>query len=391
MTADKQLKAYIDRVLRLKEEQDTIGDDIREIYAEAKAEGYDKTIMGKLVAHLRRELKQGAGAVAEAESIFDTYLHAYQRASGTPVAIAHTHEEKFDAETGEILEDINPRLVKQVVDGMQTEAGRAALIAAVDILIEQEEAEEEFHTNPEEEGEAKGASSVEAEDRAEGDADRQRSPEAGTTDGGRQGVREQEASAPVPASNPETVGGFPVAAAPTSAEETGGYSSKAARVAVENVVDKSVTVVGTESGTVSNGSRPADPAVSGGEPGIPSSDDSGEKMETGSNPVPGRRDVKSLHSNAESERATNTNSEIDPSEDREEGHSLDGNADANAGGGHVNAQSEAAQRAGALVKPAPAHKPLRPLCRNPGEHCGGYGSTHCASCIRASKQTEVAA
>lgn len=43
MSADKQLKAYIDRVLRLKEEQDALGDDIREIYAEAKGEGYDKT------------------------------------------------------------------------------------------------------------------------------------------------------------------------------------------------------------------------------------------------------------------------------------------------------------------------------------------------------------
>jgi len=278
MTADKQLKAYIDRVLRLKEEQDTIGDDIREIYAEAKAEGYDKTIMGKLVAHLRRELKQGAGAVAEAESIFDTYLHAYQRASGTPVAIAHTHEEKFDAETGEILEDINPRLVKQVVDGMQTEAGRAALIAAVDILIEQEEAEEE------------------------------NSPETATT------------------------------------QRVNGHSQHEGANAQATVRSEVVTVVGTESGTVSH-------------------------------------------------------SEIDPNEDREQGHSLGGvnpdgetrSPDANAGGGHVNSQSEAAQRAGALVKPAPAHKPLRPHCQNPGEHCGGYGSHHCSPCLRAAKETEVAA
>lgn len=39
MSADKQLKAYIDRVLRLKEEQDTLGDDIREVYAEEKVKG----------------------------------------------------------------------------------------------------------------------------------------------------------------------------------------------------------------------------------------------------------------------------------------------------------------------------------------------------------------
>jgi uncharacterized protein (UPF0335 family) len=353
MTADKQLKAYIDRVLRLKEEQDTIGDDIREIYAEAKAEGYDKTIMGKLVAHLRRELKQGAGAVAEAESIFDTYLHAYQRASGTPVA-THTHApEAHDPETGEILEDINPRLAKQVVDGMQTEAGRTALIAAVDILIEQEEAGDDPVANVGEGATSTTAAvSIDPASRTDDASERQHSSTVGFADDCRTGGKEQSAAAAAP------VG------------DAGAYA---------------------EGIPVSNGSRPADPAGSGGDPGTPSSDASGEKMELGSNHVPGRRDVKSLHSNAESERATNTNSEIDPSEDRKEGHSLDGNADANAGGGHVNAQSEAAQRAGALVKPAPAHKPLRPLCRNPGEHCGGYGSTHCASCIRASKQTEVAA
>jgi uncharacterized protein (UPF0335 family) len=140
MTADKQLKAYIDRVLRLKAEQDTIGDDIREVYAEAKGEGYDKTVMGKIVAHLRKVEKSGADAVDEAETIFETYLSAYHRASGTVVA-THTHEENFDRDTGEVL-DINPRLAKQVVDGMQTEVGRAALIAAVDIMIDREEADE---------------------------------------------------------------------------------------------------------------------------------------------------------------------------------------------------------------------------------------------------------
>lgn len=102
MTADAQLKAFIDRVLRLKEEQDTLSADIREVYAEAKMSGYDKTVMGKLVAYLRKIEKAGPDAAEEAEAVFDTYLTAYQRASGTQIAIAHTHEE-FDRETGEIL------------------------------------------------------------------------------------------------------------------------------------------------------------------------------------------------------------------------------------------------------------------------------------------------
>ncbi|MDX3973265.1 MAG: DUF2312 domain-containing protein [Shinella sp.] len=142
MTADKKLKAYIDRVLRLKEEQDTLGDDIREVYAEAKGEGYDKTVMGKLVAHLRKVAKSGADAVDEAESIFETYLSAYHRASGTVVA-THTHEDDYDRETGEVFGDnVSAKLVATVATGLQTETGRKALVTALDIMIEREEAEE---------------------------------------------------------------------------------------------------------------------------------------------------------------------------------------------------------------------------------------------------------
>lgn len=83
--------------------------------------------------------------------------------------------------------------------------------------------------------------------------------------------------------------------------------------------------------------------------------------------------------------------QIDPTEDRKEDHSLDGNADASVGGRHVTAQEHCAASAGALVQVAPATKPLRPRCRNPGEHCGGYGSTHCGSCLRAAREPELEA
>lgn len=90
-SADARVRSFIDRILRLKEEQDTLSDDIREVYAEAKGEGYDKTAMGGLVSHLRKIEKKGADAVTEAESIFALYLDAYERASGTAVA-THAHE-----------------------------------------------------------------------------------------------------------------------------------------------------------------------------------------------------------------------------------------------------------------------------------------------------------
>jgi hypothetical protein len=85
-----------------------------------------------------------------------------------------------------------------------------------------------------------------------------------------------------------------------------------------------------------------------------------------------------------------TLSEIDPSEDRSEGQSLDGGLNAvgaNMGGSHVtDGESAQPDKAGGLVCNPPA-KPLRPHCLRP-ENCGGYGSKHCFSCNRAAKANE---
>lgn len=81
-----QLRSFIDRVMRLKEEQDAIGSDIKEVYAEAKATGFDKTAMGQLVAYLRKKDKD-ADKLAEQSALFDLYLDAYERPSH-----AHTRE-----------------------------------------------------------------------------------------------------------------------------------------------------------------------------------------------------------------------------------------------------------------------------------------------------------
>lgn len=70
--AKDQLKAIIERVERLEEEKKTISDDIRDVYAEAKGNGFDvKTL--RTIVRLR---KMDANERAEAEAILDTYLHA---------------------------------------------------------------------------------------------------------------------------------------------------------------------------------------------------------------------------------------------------------------------------------------------------------------------------
>lgn len=83
--SDELLKSLTDRILRLREEEDALKADIREVYGEAKAQGFDKTILGKVVARIRAEAKDG-DKLAETDELVDLYLTAYRGASRT-----HTH------------------------------------------------------------------------------------------------------------------------------------------------------------------------------------------------------------------------------------------------------------------------------------------------------------
>ena len=67
-----QLRLFIERVERLDEERRGITDDIRDVYAEAKANGYDTKTMRKVVA-LRRMEKH---ARDEADALLETYRNA---------------------------------------------------------------------------------------------------------------------------------------------------------------------------------------------------------------------------------------------------------------------------------------------------------------------------
>ncbi|MCZ8184505.1 DUF2312 domain-containing protein [Rhabdaerophilum sp. SD176] len=67
-----QLKAFIERIERLEEEKRQIADDVKDVYAEAKANGFDAKILRKIVS-LRR---QDADERREQEEILETYLRA---------------------------------------------------------------------------------------------------------------------------------------------------------------------------------------------------------------------------------------------------------------------------------------------------------------------------
>lgn len=68
----EQLRLFIERVERLEEEKKGISDDIRDVYTEAKAMGYDPKIMRQIV----RLRKMEAHDRQEMEAILDTYKAA---------------------------------------------------------------------------------------------------------------------------------------------------------------------------------------------------------------------------------------------------------------------------------------------------------------------------
>ncbi len=69
---DDRLRLLIERIERLEEEKKGIADDIKDVYAEAKAVGYDPKIMRKVVS-LR---KMDTHDRREQDDLLDTYKSA---------------------------------------------------------------------------------------------------------------------------------------------------------------------------------------------------------------------------------------------------------------------------------------------------------------------------
>ncbi len=70
--AKDQLKAIVERIEHLEEEKKAISDDIRDVYAEAKGNGYDVKALRKVI----RLRKQDKNERAEEEAVLETYMHA---------------------------------------------------------------------------------------------------------------------------------------------------------------------------------------------------------------------------------------------------------------------------------------------------------------------------
>ncbi|UAK23370.1 DUF2312 domain-containing protein [Sphingomonas nostoxanthinifaciens] len=70
--AAEQLRLFIERIERLEEEKKGMADDVRDVYNEAKSQGYDTKTM-RAIIRLRKMEKH---ARDEAEALLDTYKAA---------------------------------------------------------------------------------------------------------------------------------------------------------------------------------------------------------------------------------------------------------------------------------------------------------------------------
>lgn len=376
MSADNKLKAYIDRILRCREAEDAAKEDTKAVYKDLAAEGYEKAVVGQVVTYLRKREKDG-DKLNELSAKFDLYLSAYESPS-------HAYARARDGE------DVNPRLIKQVVDGVQTQAGRAALIAAVDIMIEREEAETE---SPRKAAEAVSERTA-----------------TGQAAGSAFGLSENS-----PETADETVGGFPVAAAPTSAEETGAIQSTRQGAGMERGMYPGVT--GGESAAsfspetatetpkqVYGDSGAAATALPSQSVNIPAGGDHAQKIDGSDELCPAELNSPETAEgpkvlDGRSPVAGESRHHCDVSED-EAGQNLTGNSILTASdqpleGGddeevahHPAAQAETIVLESVSAAPRAAYN-LRPNCLKP-TNCAGHGSRHCHACTVAARESEEA-
>lgn len=70
--AADRLRSIVDRIERLEQERKALGDDIKDIYAEAKSAGFDVAVVRQII----RLRKQEPAEVEEQETLLDLYRRA---------------------------------------------------------------------------------------------------------------------------------------------------------------------------------------------------------------------------------------------------------------------------------------------------------------------------
>jgi len=84
MSTNNQLKAIVERIERLEADKAEIASDIRDVYAEAKGNGFDVKALRTVI----RMRKQDANARAKQETLIETYMQALGMLADTPLGQA---------------------------------------------------------------------------------------------------------------------------------------------------------------------------------------------------------------------------------------------------------------------------------------------------------------
>ncbi len=72
--AQGRLKSFIERIERLEEDKAAVSEDLKEVYSEAKGEGFDVKILRKVV----RIRKQDKAKMSEEEALIELYMSAIE-------------------------------------------------------------------------------------------------------------------------------------------------------------------------------------------------------------------------------------------------------------------------------------------------------------------------
>jgi uncharacterized protein (UPF0335 family) len=108
--AGDRLRSFIERVERLEEEKRDLATDIKEVYAEAKGNGFDAKIMRQLV----KERRMDKDVLDEQQSLLDVYRRALGMLVDTPLGEAAV--EKFEKKAKASRKRVD-KIVGNFVDG----------------------------------------------------------------------------------------------------------------------------------------------------------------------------------------------------------------------------------------------------------------------------------
>ena len=87
--AADQLKAFIERIERLEEEKAGIAGDIKDVYAEAKGNGFDTKVLRKIISLRKRDYAERSGGEGNPQSGAAPWIPSRTSCAGDDIGAPH--------------------------------------------------------------------------------------------------------------------------------------------------------------------------------------------------------------------------------------------------------------------------------------------------------------